>query len=316
MTRKLTRLSVHAIEHGALLPWTGGLLALWLGLAAGCGPMVPEEELEPSSLHSRKQEMKALNGLSVNGLSVNGLSVNGLSVNGLSSVEFKAWFNQNPAEHAEVMHYVAQCAMPASSGLTWINPKTGKTHTWTGLLNLAPDWSAGRRPTAREQQIVSACLAAHINKFDKHVPISVLGRNAKETPLPYTAQELALFAEKEACFFGNYFTGRGGLAGMDRDLLRHRESSSRVCGLRSGRKNNEECPAVAHVGACQSFCTLDATGTYYTQCNYQGQSFVPLTTRIQPTEIFECGDGVCQFTESCGTGTTPDNCQADCGVCP
>ncbi|HEX8697713.1 MAG TPA: hypothetical protein VF815_02645 [Myxococcaceae bacterium] len=316
MKRKLTRMTAHAIQPGTLLPWTGGLLAMWLGLAVGCGPMVPQEELEPSSLRSQHQEVKALNGLSVNGLSVNGLSVNGLSVNGLSSVEFKSWFNLNPAEHAEVMKYVAQCALPAGKALTYINPKTDKTYKWPGLLNLAPDWSSGTRPSLREQQVVSACLAAHINKFGRNVPLSVLGKNAKDAPLPYTSEELALFSEKEACFFGNYFTGQGALAGIDRELLDHKKSSSRACGLRSNRKNNEECPSVLHVGACQSFCTLDATGTYYTQCQYQGQTFTPLTTRIQPTEIFECGDGVCQFTERCGSGTTPDNCLADCGPCP
>ncbi len=316
MKRKLTRSSTHAIRSRGLLPWTGGLLALWLGISAGCGPMVPEEELEPSSPRTQKQEQKALNGLSVNGLSVNGLSVNGLSVNGLSSVEFKTWFNQDPAEHAEVMQYVVQCAMPAGAALTYVNPKTGKAYTWTGLLNLAPDWSAGQVPSLLEQQLISACLAAHINKYGKHVPISVLGRNAKGSPLPYTPRELEAFSETEACFFGNYFTRQGGMAGMDRALLGHSESSSRACGLRSERRNNEECPSIAHVGACQSFCTLDATGTYYTQCTYQGKAFAPLTTRIKPAEIFACGDGVCQFTEHCGTGNTPDNCKADCGRCP
>jgi hypothetical protein len=69
------------------------------------------------------------------------------------------------------------------------------------------------------------------------------------------------------------------------------------------------------VGACSQFCTLDASGTYYTQCTYQGETFLPVNTRIKPQEIFACGDGVCQFTESCGTGSTADNCRADCGKC-
>ncbi len=307
-------------ERGMVIhPGRWALVTFLLLAAAACGPVEPEAE--PSTLRAQTQESQddnglSFNGLSFNGLSFNGLSFNGLSFNGLSAGAFHSWFQQNAARSDEVMRYVVRCALPAGQTRTYTHPLTGVTYAWTGALGLAPVWASGAPAPVLEQQLVSACLAAHINKFGKSVPISVLGRNAKETPLPFTPEELAMFSAKEACFFGNYFTGQGGLAGMDRALLSHRESSSRVCGLRSGRKYNEECPAVAHVGACQNFCTLDATGTYYTQCTYQGQSFIPLTTRIKPTEIFECGDGVCQFTESCGTGTTPDNCQADCGLCP
>jgi hypothetical protein len=71
-----------------------------------------------------------------------------------------------------------------------------------------------------------------------------------------------------------------------------------------------------HVGSCESFCTLDATGTQYTSCTYNGVTYKPLTTRISPADIYTCGDHVCQFTEHCGTGTTADNCGVDCGACP
>jgi hypothetical protein len=45
------------------------------------------------------------------------------------------------------------------------------------------------------------------------------------------------------------------------------------------------------------------------------KSYLPITTRILPSDLYKCGDGTCQFTEQCGTGTTAASCQADCGVC-
>jgi len=30
----------------------------------------------------------------------------------------------------------------------------------------------------------------------------------------------------------------------------------------------------------------------------------------------KCGDGICQFTESCGNGSSANSCKADCGTCP
>jgi hypothetical protein len=46
-----------------------------------------------------------------------------------------------------------------------------------------------------------------------------------------------------------------------------------------------------------------------------GVVYRPLTTRNKTTSIYTCGDGVCDPTESCGTGITPDNCYLDCGLC-
>ncbi|MDY7230380.1 hypothetical protein [Hyalangium rubrum] len=315
MERKLAGMAQQGIPRVGLQQWLWNLMwVLGVATTAACGPMEPGVEAEASSLETRTQAVKTLNGLSVNGLSVNGLSVNGLSVNGLSSVEFRQWFNQNPAEHDAVMEYVSLCAMPAGTSLTYLNPSTGLSYTWQGQLGLAPDWSVGQAPSRKEQQVVSACLAAHVNKFGKHVPLSVLGKSAKGVPIPFTDEELARFSERESCFFGNFFNGRGGFAANDRPRLKDTESTSRACGLAS-RGTEESCPAVAHVGFCDDFCTRDASSKYYAQCTYQGETFVPLTTRIKPQEIFTCGDGVCQFTESCGNGSVPGSCKADCGRC-
>lgn len=259
------------------------------------------------------------NGLSTNGLSTNGLSTNGLSTNGLSTNGFRNWFNQAPANAAAVMQYVVKCAVPAGQTRTFTNPLTGVTYTWPGSLGLAPGWASGLVATELEQEVVSACLAAHANKYGSHIPISVLGRAAGGTPISYTSAELSTYSEREACFFGNLFDGSGIYAANDQDYLNWKESTSRACGL-SSSASTSECPPIIHVGQCSSLCERAYNGTdpkpYYARCTYNGKNYRPITTRIRPQEIYKCGDGTCQFTEHCGTGTAYNNCQSDCGTCP
>ena len=74
------------------------------------------------------------------------------------------------------------------------------------------------------------------------------------------------------------------------------------------------------MGPCGLICQKDPSGSFYASCgtfvNGAWKTYLPITTRIQSSDIYRCGDGVCQFTEQCGTGTTADSCQADCGACP
>ncbi len=303
---------------------TWGCLGLTLGLGGGgCGP-VEGPETEPEVLGSVEREEQtdnglSTNGLSTNGLSTNGLSTNGLSTNGLSTNGFSTWFNQNLATAASVMKYVVKCAVPAGQTRTFTNPVTGVTYTWAGSLGLAPGWANGGVASELEQEVVSACLAAHANKYGVHIPISVLGRTAQGTPIPYTASELSTYAEQEACFFGNLFNGDGIYAANDQGYLDASESTSRACGL-SSSATQSDCPPIVHLGNCASLC--DQAGSvsdpkpYYLRCTVNGRNYRAITTRIRSADIYRCGDGKCQFTEHCGTGNTYNNCRADCGTCP
>jgi hypothetical protein len=76
------------------------------------------------------------------------------------------------------------------------------------------------------------------------------------------------------------------------------------------------CAPIVYVGACSSYCHWESDDLAYDSCTYGGRVYKPITTRIAPDQVFKCGDGVCQFTESCGTGKTFNSCKADCGVCP
>jgi hypothetical protein len=298
------------------------LAVLLLPLMA-CGPLEEAPTGLEAPLDSLEQAQMmdnglSLNGLSLNGLSLNGLSLNGLSLNGLSTQAFKDWFNADPALHNEVMRYIVRCAVAPKETRSFTSELTGTTYTWTGELGLALNWASGAVPTVAEQQVVSACLAAHVNTYGVSVPISVLGLKGDGKPIPIQKDELNIFDKSEACFFGNLFTGEGIYVGNDRTSLGPQESTSRRCALSPVLSGTDPaCPPVKRVGRCEALsCQMDPNSKYYTRCTYNGVVYRPLTTRIRSAEIVSCGDGICQVSESCGTGSTPDNCGVDCGSCP
>ncbi|MCY1019225.1 hypothetical protein [Pyxidicoccus sp. MSG2] len=292
----------------------------------GCGPVEDADADTASTVATAEQELGSANGLSFNGLSFNGMSRNGLSFNGLSfnglstaglsSSQFDTWFQSNPALADMVMRYVVRCAVPAGEVRRYTDPRNGRTYTWFGLLGLAPDWAQGQKATKAEQQVVSACLAAHTNKRGISMAISVLGENSRGQPIPYSGVELAAFPEHEACFFGNLFTGEGVYVGSDQGLLTGRKSSLRECALSPGPLQMEDnCPPMVPVGNCELHCDLRLLSPYYGTCYYNGIRYKALTTRMLASDVYQCGDGRCQVTESCGLGIDYRNCMLDCGVC-
>jgi hypothetical protein len=286
---------------------------LVLALAAGCGP-VEAGGPPPQDVGGIIQDLEddnglTANGLTANGLAFNGLAFNGLAFNGLASSTFSSWFQDSPLLSGLFMKYLVRCAVPAGQSRTYWDGSS--FYTWYGSLGLAPTWSGGAPATLAEQQAVTACLAALTNKYGRTVTLSVLGANPQGQVIPYTSSELADFPLREACFFGNVFNGEGLFVGNDQAPLAPGQSSLRACALTS----STACPPLTHIGSCQSSCTLDSTGTYYTQCTRNGVTYRPITTRIRPQEVFTCGDGICQPTESCGKGNRADDCGLDCGPC-
>jgi hypothetical protein len=260
------------------------------------------------------------NGLTTNGLTTNGLTTNGLTTNGLTDLAmagpaFAQWFSSNPPEYSEmVMRYLVTCAVPSGQVRTYLSQ--GVVYTWTGGLGLAPGWASGAPATEAEQQLITACLAAHANKYGLRVQVSVQGRNGQGALIPLTPGELVLFSEQEACFFGNVFNGEGVYSGSDR-VLNEQESTARACGLSSqGPGSTQGCAPIVQVGNCSNLCTRDATSkSAYGRCTVNGKSYLALTTRLRAQDIYRCGDGVCQFTESCGNSNGGGSCRADCGTC-
>lgn len=296
-----------------------------LGTTVACGSAAPDAER--SSLVVQHQELDtdngltlnglSYNGLSANGLSYNGLSANGLSANGLSANGFSSWFSQDPAQSDMVMRYLVRCAVPAGAVRTYTDPQTQITYSWPGELGLAPGWASGQPATLAEQQIVSACLAAHVNKFGVSVLISVLGQSATGQSIPFSAQELHQYSRKEACFFGNLFAGEGVFFGADSPRLHDAESSPRACELSNvDPAQRNDCAPLTFAGKCDKLCDRVHGGPFYEECTWNGVTYKPITTRVSKESIYECGDGICQFTESCGRGNRADSCEKDCGRCP
>lgn len=254
----------------------------------------------------------------LNGMSPNLLGLNGLSAGGLQTAQFDQWFAANPTAANALMKYLVKCSLPYSAALDY-TADDGTTYSWPGVFGLAPEWAAGSPIPENEQQLVSACVAAHANKYGVHVPISILGVGADGTPLPVTDAELANYPLTEGCFFGNLFSSDGVFSADARAIpLGEEDSSLRACALpdRSGSGASSNCPPMVYAGRCGDVCQLDPSGLFYASCTVNGKSYVPLTTRIAPNVNYTCGDGVCQTTEQCGTGTTWNNCSLDCGPCP
>lgn len=306
-------------------PLLTGAVLLTLG-AAACGRDAADGQTETAASALAEANGLSPNGLSRNGLSRNGLSRNGLSLSGLSltafkTTDFRSWFNEDPASSNEVMAYLVKCAAPAGKSYAFKNPATGTSYTWAGLLGLAPGWASGAAPTTSEEQVITACLAAHVNKYGMHVDMSVLGSGATGLPIPVEPGELDSYATREGCFFGNVFEDEGVFVGIDHPRWDASYSSVRACAFDVlGVGPSADCPPIDNVGPCNLICRPSADGVSYASCGaFVGgawKSYLPLTTRIKSSDVYRCGDGVCQFTESCGSGTTAGSCKSDCGLCP
>lgn len=301
------------------------LSVLVLTVLAGCGPEealledeAPERNLQAlSGSNGLALNGVVINGMVINGMVINGLVINGLGTQGLMSPDFINWFNQDPALNDMVMKYVVYCSTNWGLQKVFINPATGATHVWDGWLGLAHHWSEGAPATLAEQQLVSACLAAHVNTYGLHIQLSLLGEKATNRPLYIAKGELSEYSTREACFFGNLFNGEGLYAGNDRNALSPAQSTPRRCGLSQTHSGQDpECSPITRVGSCEQLsCTLDRNSNYYQTCTYNGTQYRVLTTRLRPSEVYTCGDGICQVSERCGTGSTANNCGLDCGPC-
>jgi len=298
---------------------------LALALVSGC---LDDTDIQTSSSDEALTSTNglSLNGLSLNGMSLNGLSLNGTSLNGLSlngldlglaTTQFTTWFQTDPVSAAAQVSYIVKCAKPTGQNVTWKNPATGTSYTWPGELGLAPLWT-NRAMTTTEQQVMSACMVAHANKFGVHVPIAVEGLTAAGTMIPQAAGELTTYSVREAGWFGNTATGEGIYVCLDHTPWTAAASSPRACAIDMGAMNQTDaaCPPIVFAGPCAAICTADATKTFYTSCKFNNKTYVPLVTRMQPSSVYTCGDGVCEISESCGTGKTASSCYADCGACP
>ncbi len=252
------------------------------------------------------------NGMTANGMTANGLMAYGLTPDALATGDFTAWWIQDPALADMVMKYLTKCAMNVGDTLSYDDGMT--VYTWYGNLGLAPTWASGQPMPPAEQQLMTACLAAHSNRFGLHIQLSVRGLLEDGTPVRLDDGEVDLFPKPEGCFFGNVFDGSGGFAGGFLSAWTADETNPRGCAVEGGLPG--DCPPIQNVGTCDDFCTPIAgtTPTVYGDCAVNGVHYLPLTTYLQTSDVYVCGDGVCQFTESPFDPATGLGCASDCGT--
>ncbi len=305
-------------DHISLESMTKAAALVLLLAAAGCGPMTPAERAAEQALRGDNgfsPNGLSQNGLSQNGLSQNGLSQNGLSQNGLSQNGFSTWFGGDPAAGDMVMRYLVKCAAASGESRTWTDPGTGLAYTWPGELGLAPSWAGGTPATELEQQVVSACLAAHVNAYSVSVPISVSGYAATGAAIKHYTGEWDDFPLEEGAFFGNLFDGSGVFVCQKHAPFAAGESSVRACAFDTSVKGpSRECSPMVNTGDCSAVCSAWRTKDHaWQQCSWNGVTYKPVSTRIRSLDVYACGDGVCQVTETPYDSTTGLGCKADCG---
>ena len=287
-----------------------------LVLAVGC-QSAPTSGPEPIALTTDALSSSngiAMNGIAMNGMLTNGLSpgdgTNGLAENGLveSSLQteaFQGWFAKDAAYSDMVMTYVARCAIPEGQTLAYATDEA--SYAWAGTFGLAPAWTSGQAIGQTEQELVSACLAAHTNGFGRHVSISVRGWQADGQAIAVTDDEVANYTFREACFFGNLFTGPGTFMALEQDSLDPVVSTPRGCAAEFGQPT--PCSPMVHAGSCADLCQAGADGETWSGCTANGVTYRPLRVFLSAPSVHHCGDGVCD-----APAETADTCPADCAT--
>jgi hypothetical protein len=148
--------------------------------------------------------LSSLNGLSAfNGLTAfNGqMSNNGLSaMNGLSSLNGLSAFNglMTTDGGRKTVAYLVRCALSNGDSLTK-QDQNGASYTFPGALGLCPQWKDGGVATDRPcQNMVSACMMAHINTSGVHVP---LWMDSESPKIGWGVSPN--YPKQEGTFFGN-----------------------------------------------------------------------------------------------------------------
>lgn len=266
------------------------------GAAAGCSDMAPPNgpsatvHTDDSSALAVYNGLAAVNGLAVvNGLAaVNGLAGgNGLAaVNGLASVNGLSQTSglMTSDDGRRTVSYIAKCALPSGDSLTK-NDQSGKGYNFPGGLGLAPGWKNGNCDQSC-QELVSACVTAHVNTFGVHYPIWV------DSAAPSIGWGLPPSNyQMEGTFFGNIIlTGGIGHGSAQGPLGYYCEANGALQGAVAGRvgDSNSHVPAPyynAYLGqSCDSAarCVAHKSGATtdgYTSCTDQyGNTFNNLVT--------------------------------------
>jgi len=184
----------------------------------------------------------------------------------LSSVEVNETSTQ-------ILPYLVSCSLTPQDTFDFLI--NNETYQYTGFFGLAS--TLYRLPMTREQEeIISACLYAHVNKFGEHVIISI--RNIPYVPA--TLEEMTEHKVYEGAFFGNLFrndmiaytcTGDNEEYALEHSPSRY----LRVC------TSNMTC-YFQSVGNCYDACIGYTPNYGYSQCKgLDGRDYVPMNVYLK-----------------------------------
>jgi len=213
------------------------------------------------------------NGISPNGINVNGINANGLTGNGdpnvipvslLAGVTldfiralFDAEVLLDNSTMVELLPYLVRCTLDPSEQYNITINET--TQIYNGSFGLAPSFPF-LPLTDLQQELVSACLIAHVNHFGIHVLIS-----ARNVPyVPATLGEMSDHQVYEGAFFGNVFLRNETMYSCIGDpkqyaLAHSPDRVNRVC------TENSTCGMVS-MGLCSEACRGLTENYGYSYC--------------------------------------------------
>ena len=99
-------------------------------------------------------------------------------------------------EGRNTISYIVRCALPAGHSIT--KTYNGTTYTFAGSLGVGAGWENGACDT-NCQQMVSACVMAHVNTTGRHIGIYL------DSPVVLGLGRSNKYPMQEGAFFGNIF---------------------------------------------------------------------------------------------------------------
>ena len=209
-------------------------------LLVGLLPACAQTEHDEVTVASARTNLNTDNRLALNRLALNGLAPEGLEGDAAEEL-------LSTEAGREILKYVVQCALKPDDVLRGV--ADGQTYEFPGLLGLMAKWR-DKPLTADEQQVMSACLLAHVNALD--VPVSISLRAHKM--VNSTEEERRAYSVYEGTFFGQIFDGETVRAyscqGSDSRAAR---AHSQDRELRMCTDGTDDCGIVS-LGRCQDIC--------------------------------------------------------------
>jgi len=268
----------------ALFPLSVSLLLLATPADPGAeqGSTLSWNGLSPSSLQGGLGNHLGYEGLGFRGSTYNGLSADAL-VNNAGWTEWYAGDDGNQ----ELFSYLVGCALAPDQRIGAVEVDGTVWGPWAGTIGLAPAWANGARQTQAEQDLVSACLLAHVNAYGVSVPISV--RGGQWQPSSSEIEDFPIF---EGQFFGSVFNDDGDFevcrAGGESNAATSEEllAADRICTI-----DPAQCSLV-DAGPCARVCTdWDEERGAYGRCGGVASVATYIESPWEPLPALQIWDG-------------------------